>query len=274
MFTDQLLKIYSPKLAIFIVLFLFSSCMPKGKVERGRQSAYVYDYSAKIKDIDLVPWSIGSGLKKVTITKGFLVAIELPRLSKDDTMFIYETFSVDSWLIRVTKSSGPGTGSVLGYFYAPIVRKEIRSDHVSPATMLKAFFKVMYSAAAPSARFERFECPAFDHNKVIEQYEIFGQQTNPPGVRVSPQETLRANAQKVEITPVQFNGGSSLRGKYEVELALYNSEEKRVSSEWITLNQSIFIISENSKLLPGCSGFQIPERPADTNKVEKFKLKN
>jgi hypothetical protein len=255
-----------------ICIFILLSCARKADYEKTGQFGVLSNYDSTVNSVDIIDWKVGPGIKKVVLSQGFLVKLNLPQLKSEDVMRMFEEDQVNSWLIRVVQKKGYGHRRMLGQFYAPIIRSNPRSQKVSAATLKSVFVKIVYAAVAPSKRFENFICPAFGHDRYIDNAEIDREQIQLPNLVMAPGALLQSDPARAEITPMQFNGGTELKGDYQFEMAFYDYENKRIKSNFFTIPYTVKILKENQKLIQGCQGVGIPDRPEERDKIREFKL--
>lgn len=255
------------------ILGLFFGCTKKATMERGEHSARITDYESSVDRLDAIDWKVGMGLTAETVSKGFSARINLPVLKKEDIEFLYKKLEITAWLIRVKKISGPASGRSIGYMYASLVRKDYRSGEISPSSLKNATFRVLYHAAYPSGRFQRFRCPAFGHNLMIDELDLIKESTYRPTVRAYAASSVGAKVHKVEITQVPFSGGKSLRGEYAIEIALYNADKKIRMSDYVRIPEIIEIKKEKEKYLKECEDFKPTPTPSSKDKYKQFKFK-
>jgi len=252
-------------------LFLFSSCEKKSQYSVNNAIASITPLNVGAEDADVVPWTVGL-LGKQKVAKGVKIKVKFPQLETDDIEDLVNNRGADSWLIRVRRRN-MGRSEVLGFLYVPIVLPGTKESGQMRIKQTKGgFFSVYYAAAALSSRFEKFDCPAFDHDKWIEEIKI--EKENGPGsvIATSPSEmeTISARVEAFSYSPITLNGGRSLSGEYIIDLALYNQSEKRKMSNYLELEDRVIVSNEVSVPLEGCTGFKIP--PKEEEKSQPFKF--
>jgi hypothetical protein len=161
-----------------------------------------------------------------------------------------QKFEIDSWIFRVKFDHG-NTISETAIIMVPFKPKSI--GRVSGSTGAKSFsINLSYAAATHSERFRRFQCPAFNHRKKIDDYDI---KTDDKLIDMSISElkSLNGNPKMIELTPLRFNMGESLQGTVLVEAALYSYKMKAMRSAFYDIGSKI-VIEEENVAIPECEG--------------------
>src|SRR5690606_31008657 len=122
---------------------------------------------AGIESAEPANWQVGPDFRQ-RVHKGVRVALRFPVIRDADLRHIVEKTHADAWLIRVTKRTMDSRRSLglLGFaLFAPIRDPGDMKDLAS--TPPPATFNIVHADAAPSVRFERFNCPAFGTQKTL-----------------------------------------------------------------------------------------------------------
>jgi len=216
----------------------------------------------EIKNVEIIEWKVGPGYNQ-EVSKGLRFKMSMPMMNSRDLQSMLAIGTINSWMIRVTRKE-TFMNNVLGRMYMPLkTQKQKRAAFVGDVQVEEAFFEIYYAAASPSKRFERFNCPAFDHDKVIEKVDIRRSGGRAIPKLVSSPIVSIAEGGKVEefgFRPALFNGGMSLAGEYNIEIALYDFEKKVRRSDFVAYPQTVIISAERSKQIKGCAKFNIPQR--------------
>lgn len=258
--------------AKMILLLLCSACHPHVRLTKVRDSVALNQIKTDLSELSLLDWKVGPGIKKIKISKGFRFKLNLPRLEGDDALSLYHHHDVDAWLIRVVRFRKSGAYETLGHVYAPLVRTSLRLKTIKPSTLQSVYVNIVYAAVAPSKRFENFVCPAFGHNKIIEDAYLEKRENlrSTDSFFISPQGQLRSTAEKVSLAPAQFSGGTDLQGEYGVLLALYKVKGRELKSDFIQVDHRVVIAQEGQEYLKGCIDFKPPPRKPPAEKQFKF----
>lgn len=252
-------------------LFLLSSCEKKSEYSVNNAIASIKPLNVGAEDADVVPWTVGF-LGKQKVAKGIKIKVKFPQLETEDIEDLVNNRGADSWLIRVRRRT-MGRSEILGFLYVPIALPGTKDAGQMRIKQTKGgFFSVYYAAAAISSRFEKFDCPAFDHDKWIDEIKV--ETDNTPGsvIATSPSEMeiVSARVEAFTYSTITLNGGRSLTGEYIIDLALYNQTEKRKMSNYLELADRVFVSKEVSVPLEGCTGFKIPPKEEEKSKPFKF----
>ena len=265
------------KLSIYFIsvllLILTFSCTDYAEVKKTSAGAFVSPNNLEMKQYTIEKWRVGP-LRKQLVSKGIRVDLGFPVLDRDDLDNLLVEYGVNAWLIKVRRRSY-SVNSVLGYIYIPLVVPGIQKKSKYRRHQIKqGAFSIYYSAAAISKRFENFECPAFEHNRYLDEVEIDSRDISVDRLFTGRQtdEYVAAKVQKFSYSGNILNGGASLVGEYSVQVAMYNSETKRRKSNFVELKEILRIVDEKTRSLSGCEGFEIPIKDLDEgNKIEQFK---
>jgi hypothetical protein len=257
---------------VLSALLLLSSCFNDLDIKKGRYGAITMEADLHLDSVKVVDWSVGKGFHQ-SLSKGFVVRLDIPTMSKSDTLMLHKNFGVDSWLIRVRRKGDYGRGGVEGYYYVPLVRIDaVRGLKVQ--SISSSSFKVYYASASMSQRFENFFCPAFNHRFYINEVELKDDSSS----RKQSFNVFKADIYQVQgkvepynMTSFKLNGGNSLVGRYLVELALYDTVEKRRKSNYLPFQELIEVIDERRKEVKGCGSFKIPPKTEQYNVLEKLR---
>jgi len=254
---------------IFIIFFfLFSfGCRDYSefKIDEFNRVSIAFDDSG-IENVSNIEWKVGPGFKQ-TVSKGVLVKIRFPLLEKDNITEL-DKRNIDSWIVRVSKSN-LNSRQVIGYVYIPL---RITGTRVVTQRS-QSFFNIYYAAASPSPRFENFMCPAFGHQKLIENIELEKGNVLNSNLIVSTADSvaISATVEKFGVRPVSFNAGPSLVGEYMIEISAYNAKKQIRMSNFMEVPGVIKIKSETEVPIKGCLNAQIPEK-IDQQDSSRFKF--
>lgn len=194
-----------------------------------------------INEVKIQPWLAGIA-KKAGVSRGVQVEIDLPILSAADSELIYQK-GITGFILRVGKVAGAGS-STLGYLYVPILEmKKGRSSSQYASQFKSVFVEILYSAAYPSMRFSKSDCPQLGHAKKIVSSKIKGKLKKIDLVNLAD-KLLNGKFTKVAMKPFSVNSGKSLLGTYVFDLAFYNLRDKRLKSDFTRLPQEVLVSNE------------------------------
>ncbi len=258
---------------LILSLLFICSCTDYAEVKKTGAGSFIAPKSLRVKDYKIEKWRVGRPVRRQVVSKGIRIDVMFPRLSREDLDNILVEYSVNAWLLKVRRRSY-AVNSVVGYIYIPLVVPGTQESNKYRRHQIKqGAFSIYYSAAALSKRFEGFECPAFDHNRYVDEVEIDERDTTLERLFVGKQtdDYVGAKVNQFSYSGNILNGGASILGDYTVQLALYNSDTKRRKSNFIELREVIRIVDEKTTNINGCEGFEIPIREEEGNKIEQFK---
>ena len=261
------------KKSIFLI-FLFG-CTKYSKISKNENGDFYFQSNEiHLKKVKIIPWPVGIK-EKDTISKGVSLTITYPKIEKNDLEKLNKELGLDSWIVRVRKSSTLGSRT-LGYFYTPIFQpgrfgiKNLRARQLKSSEVL-----VYYTAAALSDRLSSFPCPVLNHNREIVDWELSKLSDKPLTVTISPEigDSLEAKLDPFSYVPQMINGGMELIGRFKLEFAAFDHHNKRVISNWALVPEIFNIDKEEEKVLPDCTNWEPPPQSPDYHDWQRFKWK-
>ena len=256
-------------MVIFLLSIFLMSCQKYSTyIEDSDQMVSIIPSDTGIKNIDIIDWKVGPGFKQ-KVSKGVMVKVSFPHLRRDDIIKLNKNKKVDSWLLRVTRISTMKR-EVIGYLYASMLVPVMRG--VVPNTT--GYFCIYYAAAALSPRFENFHCPAFNHQKVINELSLEKRKFETSKIIISPHDRLGAKGRihKFGLKPITLNGGMALEGRYTLEIAAYSQNEKSIKSRFVEFPEIIVVKSETDQSIKGCVNFRPSATKEEEDKIRRFKF--
>ena len=130
---------------------------------------------------------------------------------------------------------------------------------------------IFYHAASVSEEFRRFHCPAFDHRYLINNIKLHKESADEFDLYVRKNLAIKGRISKPSFAPVIISAGLSLVGKYIVEIALYNSKEKRIYTPFKQLSNTIEISSEERVSVPSCIGIKEELNPLPSSRMPSIR---
>lgn len=247
---------------IFVLMLLaalMSGCSRRSKVEFGENQSTIQPAPLQLTRFSELEWKVGKE-RRQTISRGFTLALDVPRLSNSDLRELAERHQVDAWYFQIRR--GP---DVLQRYYIPLAPGARQFNSV--------LFNVQYASSAISMRFANSPCPAFDHRKIITGHRFVQVQRNTDRLTLGPMNESRLNAQlpAFEIRPPSINAGHSLRGIYSVDVALFNLQHRLFKSNLLTYPRALEVTGERDGSIEGCEGYQIPDQDSGGG-LEEFRF--
>lgn len=243
-------------------LSLIISCNDVYELELKNGLYYIPNLNVELVNAREIEWLVGRK-REENVSKGIRFASTIPRLSDKAKKILKNLHGIDSWLIRVVKKQR-GYDQPMGYFY-------INLHNITRNT--KDFtINLYYHAASVSKRFRLFHCPAFNHRLKTTQFSLENSSSNSPQdlyVRVSGKFPGRVS--RLRFAPMVISGGRKLRGIYQVELALYNSQSKMRYSKWFVSSDNLQVASEVQISVPSCNGIKEENNPLPESKMPSIK---
>ncbi len=204
--------------------FILFSCNEYAPIQNTPSGIFVTASQLKIDNYVNEIWRVGP-LKRQKVSKGFRLDITFPYLKRSDLDTLLKEYGVNAWLIKIRKRAY-SVNTVLGYLYIPLIIPGIQGKSKYRRHQIKqGAISVYYAAAAISKRFENFICPAFDHNKTLDDVEIDDRTISMDRFFAGRQTDtyVAAKVEKFSYSGNTLNGGQSLEGEYTIQVAMYNS---------------------------------------------------
>jgi hypothetical protein len=262
-------------LKIFILGFLIFGCTKYSELEINKYGNYFFKTDQiHLQDVELIPWKVGVTNKQI-ITKGILFTLTFPVLKNKDIFTINEKSGVDSWLVRVRRSSPLGSTS-LGYFYSPFFLpgipgvKGLRAKQIKSMTM-----QIEYTAATLPIDLVNSPCPPMNHRKVIEEVFVDPKSDSSSLMTIAPEMSSGLEEDVLDFsyqTPT-IDGGGDLIGVYNFELAFFDSINKKIMGDWFAIPETLTVVKEIEIALEECVDYQQPTLRPDYNDFKRFKWK-
>jgi hypothetical protein len=192
-------------------------------------------------------WKVGKNREQI-ISKGIYLLLDIPQFDTDDLERVYFEKSADSWILQVKKS-----GQVLQTFYFKFAAKGHRGKMVFSQNRQVAL-KILYPASYLSTEYDNLSCPIMNHNKKISRLERFRVPVAGKSLVLGSfnQKKINRNLEKIHFSINKVNGGVSLTGNYQFELALFDSSESKIMSNFIVFPTGLRVDYESSRSLAGC----------------------
>jgi hypothetical protein len=235
----------------FLILFTTISCTKKVKVQKKNGIYTVSEINVELEGFKHIEWEVGQE-REVDISQGIILRISVPHMKEKDIKALAKRYGVDGWIYKIVKIN-KGRRSIIGYVELPFRKVNKTTDNFSA--------HILYAAAAPSIRFRRFRCPAFNHRKKITGLDMETKNKDKLSLFLSVSDPIRSRIDNLDQMPLIFSGGMSLIGSYHVELALYNRSEKQVHGRFTRLPGTVFITREVEMKVSSCFGIKEEVKP-------------
>lgn len=231
---------------LLILLVIFISCDKKHELLYGNGIYYLKDMNFEISDLRQIDWSVGRKRDK-EVSQGFSFEIEIPKLSSSNVETLRKKYGIDSWVFRIIKDTRKQNQEI-GY---------IQYDFNNFTSTVDSFSaKILYHAASVSMDFRRFHCPAFDHRFMIKDLELKDSNSRNKILYTTSDDFIRRKISKPSFSILSFSGGRSLKAKFLVEVAFFNSKTKKTYGEFVSSSNIIEVDEEESVALPSCIGIK------------------
>lgn len=227
-----------------ILLFISLSCTKWSHVKSSNGIYQVSDVSAHIHSEKTLVWKIGKN-RGAIVSKGFNFKVDIPKIDQEGRDILFREYGIDAWLFKISKISR-GKKQHLDF---------VSFDFQNISRMTSELtLHIFYHAASVSDDFRRFHCPAFDHRYLINDIELNEDATDNFNLYVRRNQLIKGRIHRPSLAPIISSAGKSLMGKYIVEIALYNSKEKRIYTSFKKLSNTIEVSSEHRVSVPSCIG--------------------
>lgn len=253
------------------MLLFFVGCQEVSQYKRVDTKVTIAPHKTSIK-ADEAKWRVGP-LRKQRVSKGIRVKLSFPQLDKKDLKDLISHLGIDSWIVRVKRRTMI-TNQTLDYFYIPFLVPGRGTSDLRIKQIPAGFLNIYYSAAAISSRFEKFQCPAFDHRKEITGYEVISVNGQDKVIKGSTRNSISFNRklEPYDYTPFSVNAGKEMNGEYRFEIALFDLKNKLRKSNWFLLPEAVKVTKEKLVALKGCKNFEIPDPDSKIDDIQDFKF--
>jgi hypothetical protein len=254
------------RLLLLIALVGLVACQPQAKLHRDGVSMRLTDARWGVAKLVEGTWRVGK-LSRDIVGRNLTVILDVPALSDEDEQELREKHGVDSWMVRVVQANATASRIELGTLFVPF-RGSSNTGRPGPSVR-SVSFALTYAAAAMSERFRRFQCPAFSHDRRLDDYGVEGEKT-PIEFVLRPPVRFAEKVFKTELVPNSLNVGHTMVGKYTFEVALYGSTQKVLHSAFTPLPFHVAVKTENTVKVDGCAGVHPEYDPAPPSRPKRL----
>jgi len=244
------------KTLLIISLIFISACTKMHDVETKNGIDYLEDIQSKISNVKNVEWSVGKKKNKI-VSRGIRLGTDVPRISDSAKEKLYKKYGIDSWLFKFVKTTGNRTRILGNVFY--------HFNNISRNTTSFSL-NIYYHSASVSRQFRNFHCPAFNHRLLIKDLSLENETDKVQDLYIREMNFETGRASKLSFSPHIFSSGKSLKGRFHVQYALYNSKTKQIFSDWRQADGFAVVGSERAVSLPSCIGVKEEKKPLRKSK--------
>lgn len=240
-------------------LLCFLGCTKKAVLQRDGVGVRLSEVVWDIPIMSEGTWKVGRIYRDV-VSKSLNIVLSLPPLESDDIDHLQSAFGVDAWLVRIIQANSQGSRIELITLYAPF--RGVQKGRASRQPMKAISFSLTYAAWAISERFRKFQCPAFSHDRRLDDWQIIGEK----GKTEFPVAFAGNHTEKLtvsELVPTALNIGNTMVGDYYFEVALFSSSKKQIYSSFVRLPQHVRVGSEKTVSIDGCAGVHSEYEPRE-----------
>jgi hypothetical protein len=241
--------------ATWLFLLILLGCRNESPLLEQNGRLFIKGAEVKIDNLNETNWQVGRPRRRSTVTQNFVFTITLPYLEESAKKTLYEKYGLDGWVLKITHRYG-SQEVILGHVYAPMAgMKHRRLQDIEINQTKSVAIKISYAASYISERFRAFDCPAFGHNRKLNDINVQGTYS-PMDIEVRYPSGFYIKPEIAELTPSNFNAGNSLTGDYTFELALYSLKNRAIATAFIPIKQSIKVGLEERVDVNGCAGIR------------------
>lgn len=241
--------------ATWLLLLLILGCRNESALVEQSGRVFIKNAEVKIDNLNETNWQVGRPRRRTSLSQNFIFTVDLPYLEEESKQILYKKYEMDGWILKVSHKYG-SQELVLGYVYAPMAGiKHRRQQDIEINQTKSVAIKISYAASFISERFRAFDCPAFMHDRKLNNIEVVGDPA-PLDIEIKYPITHYLKAEVAELTPSNFNAGNSLTGDYSIEIALYSMKNKTIGTAFIPLKQIIKVGLEDRINVNGCEGIR------------------
>lgn len=233
------------KISFLLIFFSLSSCVNMSVLTEKRSGFSLEVNNAEITEVVPSEWPVGPKGKQ-RVHRGVRVKISVPQLSKSDARTLIRKRGVDSFLIKVMREV-KGTKISIGHIKVPINQKGTGTKEV--------LFFVDYYAAGIRSSYTRYVCPPYNHDYKVFGLKIKNHSSKIKNIGISAQyEKSVRDARNIDYqySGQHFIAGRNVLGRYFLKIALYDSGEKTLKSEYFPYNQYFSVDGHERHSIKGC----------------------
>lgn len=239
--------------ATWLLLLILLGCRNESALLEQNGRLFIKDAEVKIGNLNETNWQVGRPVRRSSVSQNFVFTVTLPFLEESAKKTLYEKYGLDGWVLKITHKYG-SQEATLGYVYAPMAgMKHRRQQDIEINQTKSVAIKISYAASYISERFRAFDCPAFVHDRKLNDLDIQGDYS-PMDIEVKYPSGYYIKPEIAELNPSNFNAGYSLTGDYKIEIALYSLKNRTIGTAFIPLKQSIKVGLEDRIEVNGCAG--------------------
>ncbi len=246
---------------LFYLLLLLSlltsvACTKYSPVVMENNRTFIQPIAWGIESVEKIDWKVGPMFQD-NVSKGVFFEVKLPIIENDKLAELMHKKDVDGWLLKILRHS-TNTAETIGHLYIhfPDNNEDARGRRGGGRNQIElATFQINYFASAFSQNFLNVKCPAFGHRKYIKSMDLDDDSNNSMkllNISAIEEETIPVNVEPFSFLTTVFNGGMTLLGTYEVQIALFNSKSKLRKSNFIAAPKMLQVSLEEERFIPGC----------------------
>jgi hypothetical protein len=255
-------------------LFLLLGCTRYvSLLENEKGDYYFQSKGMRIQKAWVVSKKMGL-VDKVEVTHGVRFSLVYPRIKISDLEKLEKRYNVNSWVIRVVRTSALGD-KVLGYFYSPVFQPGRFGLKRMRARQMKSIeFFILYSSLYRfSKKLRKSPCLINATAKRIDEFELVPQKEKQ--VRFTFGKNLGLPLEEklslFSYSVIDVNGGRDLTGNYVVEVAPFDLENKRPLINWVRAAGTIKVKKQSNVPLYDCENWRPAPPKVDYRDWRRFK---
>jgi hypothetical protein len=248
------------------------SCSKRVEVKYENGTGYIRSDQGTVSGVRRIDWKVGKYGKDI-VSRGFRLSFELPVIEEEGLRVLYEKRNVDAWLIRLRRKQGL-RNETMAYFAMNLVSaKPSGLNELRFQSPRKGSVGIYYAASSISTRLDSLPCPALGHRLYLDEVSLESASRGQQMWVVSAAEetSITAKVDLISYSPLTVNGGMKLKGEYFIDIAFYNSSEKKRMSAFLPVNDKGLVEKESPVTVKGCENYVVPDKGSG-DPVKKFRF--
>lgn len=244
-----------------LLIALLVSCSKEQTVMKKNGLFFFETMSFNITDLRHIEWDVGLEKEK-TVSKGLRVSVDIPKIDEDSVRKLIAS-RIDSFIYKIIYRSASGSTRPIGHIAIPFSTVSKRTQTFT--------LNLYYHAASVSKTFRLFKCPAFDHRYLLDDYDLESRNVDAKKWVLSRGDEIRHAVSTKRFSPQIVSTGRSMRGTYEIHMAMYNTKSKVTSGRWIRSNQIIKVDQEVKQSVASCVGIKEELNPLPSSRLPNIR---
>lgn len=249
------------RIYFILSLFILISCDSRSPIKSRKGIDFADGVKLELSKLNEVKWVVGKK-REAEVSMGLNLKVSVPQIGDEGVEKLKQKYGIDRWVYKVTKYTR-GSRNILGFFSYALKSISGVNDYVN--------INLYYHAASVSGDFRRFHCPAFNHRYRLADFDLVESKSERRNqIYVRRKEQLNADISQVSFAPMIFSTGKSMEGTYQIEVAFFNSSDKRLYSAWYGADQNILVKNEALISVASCRGIKEEDNPLPSSRAPRL----